>query len=113
MPAEDSSYIVKRGRGCKAESFQDIRESFQKLLSTSLNISTLIGSGASVPGIPLMGSTFDKLKGADDGTRSSQNLLSVLAKYEKAREIPTGTANNIEDFLSWLNSYLEVHPRSR
>ena len=113
MPAEESSYIVKRGRGFKEESFQDIRESFQKLLSTSLNISTLIGSGASVPGIPLMGSTFDRLKGADGGTRQSQNLLSVLARYEKAREIPTGTANNIEDFLSWLNSYLEVHPRSR
>ena len=31
MPAEESSYIVKRGRGCKAESFQDIRESFQML----------------------------------------------------------------------------------
>jgi hypothetical protein len=113
MSAEESSYIVKRGRGCKEEPFQDIRESFQKLLSTSLNISTLIGSGASVPGIPLMGSTFDKLKGADGGTRSSQNLLSVLAMYEKAREIPTGAANNIEDFLSWLNSYLEVQPRSR
>jgi len=63
MAAEESTYIVKRGRGCKEESFHDIRESSQKLLSTSLNISTLIGSGASVPGIPLMGSTFEKLKG--------------------------------------------------
>lgn len=113
MAAEESTYIVKRGRGCKEESFHDIRESFQKLLSTSLNISTLIGSGASVPGIPLMGSTFEKLKGADEATKSSQKLLSVLTKYEKARGIPAGAANNIEDFLSWLNSYLEVQPRSR
>jgi len=39
--------------------------------------------------------------------------LTVLTKYEKARGIPAGAANNIEDFLSWLNSYLEVQPRSR
>jgi hypothetical protein len=113
MAEEEPTYVVKRGRGCKEESFHDIRESFQTLLSTSLNISTLIGSGASVPGIPLMGSTFEKLKGAGEPSKSSQKLLSVLSKYEKARGISAGAANDIEDFLSWMNSYLEVQPRSR
>ena len=104
-------YIFRRGTSTEQASLDDLRMSFQGLLSTSLNISTLIGSGASAPAIPLMGSTFAEMKKASDEDKSVKSLNKLVAKYAQSNNISIDQVNNIEDFLSWLECCLIVNPQ--
>jgi len=104
-------YTFRRGANTKQVSIDGLRKSFQGLLSTSLNISTLIGSGASVPAIPLMGATFERMKKAGNKDERVKSLKEMVEKYAQSCNVLENEVNNIEDFLSWLECYLTVNPQ--
>lgn len=82
-------------------SFLDQKGQVKKLLNDCLmskNLNILIGSGCSVPAVPLMGSTFNKIKAAN------QDLF--LGNFD-------GESSDIEGYLNWLNTgikFIEDYP---
>ncbi|MGG3913340.1 SIR2 family protein [Rossellomorea vietnamensis] len=73
-------------------SYKDQKGRIKKVLNDCLmskNLNILIGSGCSVPAVPLMGSTFKKIK------EDYPDL--VLGKYD-------GDSADIEGYLNWLNT---------
>lgn len=118
MKNEDEfDFYVKRG-GNDAEGFtrEEVRKMVQKVLGYSVNLITLIGSGASLPAVPLMGNTFSRirenLKSEDDGSIENKYLSKTLEdsikeicnkKFtDEAKKDVYDSYNDIEDFLSWL-----------
>ncbi|MGE7932618.1 SIR2 family protein [Viridibacillus arvi] len=73
-------------------SFKDQKGRVKKVLNDCLmskNLNILIGSGCSVPAVPLMGWTFKRIKEA--------NSDLVLGKFN-------GDSPDIEGYLNWLNT---------
>lgn len=73
-------------------SFQDQKRQIKKLLVDcfmSKNLNVLIGSGCSVPAVPLMGGTFNEIK--------KNNSELVLGNFD-------GDSSDIEGYLNWLNT---------
>ncbi|MGL5173052.1 MAG: hypothetical protein ACRC75_04300, partial [Olsenella sp.] len=52
---KEPRFIFQRGSVRKEADSSDVRCIVQDILSRSLNLATLVGSGASTPAIPLMG----------------------------------------------------------
>ena len=73
-------------------SHKDQKGRVKKVLTdclTSKNLNILIGSGCSVPAVPLMGATFKKIK--------EENSDLILGKFD-------GDSYDIEGYLNWLNT---------
>ncbi|MFJ7407592.1 MULTISPECIES: SIR2 family protein [unclassified Lysinibacillus] len=73
-------------------SFKDQKGRIKKVLNECLmskNLNILIGSGCSVPAVPLMGVTFKKIK--------EENPDLILGKF-------CGDSSDIEGYLNWLNT---------
>lgn len=57
-----SLFILQRGATRREVNASEARHFVQGILSRSINLATLIGSGASTPAIPLMGETFRNMR---------------------------------------------------
>ena len=110
----DDIFNFKRGTVIEAASLNKLRSYFQNLLSSRINFSLLIGSGASLPAIELMGTTFNNLKhDVGDGTvTQKRQFKECFNKYLKLFS-SSADIDNIEDYLSWLNSNLDANPNSK
>lgn len=76
-------------------SFKDQNGRVKKVLNdclTSKNLNILIGSGCSVPAVPLMGATFKKIK--------EENPDLILGEFG-------GDSADIEGYLNWLNTAMK------
>ena len=116
-------YNVERGGFNKSEHYskQQIRILVQSVLANSVNLSTLIGSGASMPTVPLMGSVFSdyrkslKDQGKTNLDRKIEGFLKKRASDNQttlSESIDAGSGGlkkeienfkDIEPFLSWLD----------
>lgn len=116
-------YNVERGGFNKSEHYskQQIRILVQSVLANSVNLSTLIGSGASMPTVPLMGRVFSdyrKSKEGDDKKKLDHKIETFLKQKDRdsqttlskstdtgSRELNKEIENfkDIEPFLSWLD----------
>lgn len=124
-------YYVERGaiNDPKQYSKQEIRILVQSVLANSVNLSTLIGSGASLPAVPLMGTIFQKYRdslknvpGEPSKTGGKDPLdckiEDYLGKIADDNEVPSSEDSDvdssihtteikdfkdIEGFLSWLD----------
>lgn len=121
--AKGPFYNVERGGFNKSEHYskQQVRILVQSVLANSVNLSTLIGSGASMPTVPLMGSVFseyrDSLEGEDKTSldkkieeflkkRASDNQTTLSESTDaNSEEVKKESENfkDIEPFLSWLD----------
>lgn len=54
-------FVIRRGGSEDTRTKREIRDFVQSILRRAVNISTLIGSGASLNAIPLMGTTLKKI----------------------------------------------------
>lgn len=108
-----AKYCISRG----GEIFQDcdkdmMRKKVQNVLEKSVNLSTLIGSGASLPSIPLMGDIFSDFRreieeeqGCEKGKTIVDDYIKNICQYYpkyKNKEF-----KDIEFFLSWLQSRID------
>lgn len=93
MNEEKYLYHYREGLNkLKDFSFKDQVSNVKKLLSDSMlskNLNILIGSGCSVPAVPLMGATFKKIK--------AENSKLKLGDF-------SGNSPDIEGYLNWLNT---------
>ena len=116
-------YNVERGGFNKSEHYskQQIRILVQSVLANSVNLSMLIGSGASMPTVPLMGSVFSEyrksLKGKEKenldkkieeflNKRADDNQVTLSKSTDmNSKELTKKIENfkDIESFLSWLD----------
>lgn len=121
--AKGPFYNVERGGFNKSEHYskQQVRILVQSVLANSVNLSTLIGSGASMPTVPLMGRVFseyrDSLEGEDKTSldkkieeflkkRASDNQTTLSESTDaNSEEVKKESENfkDIEPFLSWLD----------
>lgn len=101
-------YIIIHGQEKIKSDSDDITKYIQPMLTANINLNVLLGSGASIPSIPIMGQTFEEYKEDLVGTPYEENLNNLVAKYV---ETPIGkedkSIKNIELFLSWLSSRIE------
>lgn len=102
---EAKTYVIERGGSEKKFYNKDeVRVMIQNVIANSVNLSTLIGSGASTPAIKLMGKTFNDYK---NNTRKNSTMSKTLKKSiericETHPEYKKDKFNDIEFFLSWL-----------
>ena len=93
MSEETNLYHLRTGSNqLEGLSFSDQKGRVKKLLNDCLmskNLNILIGSGCSVPAVPLMGSTFNKIK--------ETNPDLILGNFG-------GNSSDIEGYLNWLNT---------
>lgn len=73
-----SLFILQRGATRREVNASEARHFVQGILSRSINLATLIGSGASTPAIPLMGETFRNMRADLNSARKN------LAGYTKS-----------------------------
>lgn len=120
---EGPFYNVERGGYNKSEHYskQQIRILVQSVLANSVNLSMLIGSGASMPTVPLMGSVFSEYRKSLNG-EEKENLDKKIGEFLNKRDndnratLSKSTDTNskkltkeienftaIEPFLSWLD----------
>ncbi|MFD1429575.1 MAG: SIR2 family protein [Lacticaseibacillus paracasei] len=90
--------IIEGGDG---ESFREVstdelKKYIQLRLSETAHLSVLLGSGSSLPAIPQMKTTFAEYK-----SKNPAGLRPLLRKYT---ENPKHDPDNIETFLSWIES---------
>lgn len=102
MPEETSLYHIRTGSNrLEGLSFLDQKKQVKKLLMDCLmskNLNILIGSGCSVPAIPLMRTTFNKIK--------EENQDLKLGNFG-------GDSSDLEGYLNWLNTgikFIEEFP---
>lgn len=112
---DEAMYCISRG----GEVFCDydrnkMRKRVQNVLEKSLNLSTLIGSGASLPSIPLMGDIFSKFReeireeqGCEDGETIVDTYINNICKHYSKYKGKEKDFSDIEFFLSWLQSRIE------
>lgn len=94
MNSEDKfDFYVKRG-GDNPEGLtrEEVRKMIQKVLGYSLNLITLIGSGASLPAVPLMSTTFSNIRNElknqeDDKSKKMYDTLEDSVKKICQKEI--------------------------
>jgi hypothetical protein len=105
---KEDHYIVRRGTKCESRTKLEIRSMVQSVLSASVNLSTLIGSGASLPAVPLMGTTFtnfrDELRedpAKKDLCKWLEDRVNILCRKLSLNDASKFT--DIEYFLSWLS----------
>lgn len=105
------SYIIQRGvtDNRKTVNAAEARRFVQSVLSKSLKLSTLIGSGASNPAVPLMGETFNKLRGDLKGEDPavSKLLEERITKLAARDGIDPAEYSDIEELLSWVSLRIE------
>lgn len=78
--------------------FDQLKSYLQPILSEKIHINFLIGSGSSLPAIPVMGTTFsDYKKSHKDDEKFNKILKLYHERYSNEADL-----NNIELFLSWL-----------
>ncbi len=78
----------------ESKEFDEQRESIAQFIKSqckSENLHLLIGSGCSLPSIPLMGKTFEQIK------NNINEVKMVLGKFN-------GDSKDIEGYLNWLNT---------
>ncbi|KGH87568.1 hypothetical protein R5P86_08315 [Oenococcus oeni] len=103
---EDEPYIIQHGGNNKTYcSKNDVRAVIQSVIGNSVNLSTLIGSGASLPAIDLMGTTFKKyresIKTSGDPLSSVlENRIAQICKHHS--NYTSEDFGDIEFLLSWL-----------
>ncbi|WEV74496.1 SIR2 family protein [Bifidobacterium sp. ESL0798] len=110
-------FAITRGTEHDGFTMAEIRNLVQNVLRVSVNVSTLLGSGASTPAIPLMGQTFKefrtKLKEGDHLFESSlkeipslpttvETYISQLCDDGKPEDY-----GDIESFLSMIRSRID------
>lgn len=103
---EEKTYVIERGgsdkKSCKKD---EVRRLIQNVIGNSVNLLTLIGSGASLPAINLMGNTFKKYRKnlKNEDPKLSEHLeksIETICKNHKRYDAKK--FDNIEFFLSWL-----------
>lgn len=96
MSEEKNIYHLRSGiNQLEGLSYKDQKRRIKKVLNECLmskNLNILIGSGCSVPAVPLMGATFKKIK--------EENSDLILGKFG-------GDSPDIEGYLNWLNTGLK------
>ncbi|MDQ0195364.1 SIR2 family protein [Paenibacillus wynnii] len=75
---------------------KDISNVLKQVCSKSDNLHFLLGSGCSLPAIPLMGNTFMALK------RSQPDLNDILGKYKEENKDIEGFLNHLNHGLNFL-----------
>lgn len=108
---ENKDFFIKHG-GNEPEisTREDIRKMIQKTISRSVNLITLIGSGASLPAIPLMSKTFEKFReNLDDAALKKHLEYCIKSICDNHNQIYPNPAkfNDIEFLLSWLQHRIE------
>ncbi len=97
-----SLFILQRGATRREVNASEARHFVQGILSRSINLATLIGSGASTPAIPLMGETFRNMR-ADlklkDPELSTLLLESRITKIARRDNEDPAKYSNIENLL--------------
>ena len=104
-----SLFILQRGATRREVNASEARHFVQGILSRSINLATLIGSGASTPAIPLMGETFRNMR-ADLKLKDpelSTLLESRITKIARRDNEDPAKYSNIENLLSWLSQRIE------
>lgn len=102
-------FTLQRGATRREVNAVEARHFVQGILSRSINLATLIGSGASTPAIPLMGETFRNLR-ADlklNDPDLSILLESRITKIACRDNEDPAKYSNIENLLSWLSQRIE------
>lgn len=98
-------FCIENGESKSYVTLHGLRFRIQNILSKAINLCTLVGSGASYPPIPLMGSTFDKFQKRIETTRKLdlQDLKKPLVKYVEHLK----DRSNVEEFLSFLGNRID------
>lgn len=108
---KDQRFTIRRGGSITENKTRDeIRNFVQSILQRSVNISTLIGSGASINAIPLMGKTLEdyKTKHPADGKNSLGNTLDLIQnEIEKKKD--KSEKDNIEEIFTLLGQKIEAN----
>lgn len=108
---EDKEFFIKRGGNEPEISTRiDIRKMIQRTISRSVNLITLIGSGASLPAIPLMGNTFIKIRenlGDDELKNHLEHCVKSICSNHNQIYNDQEKFNDIEFLLSWLQHRIE------
>ena len=79
MDDQEANYVIERGPERKGVDEQQIRQLAFSFMDRSVNLSLLIGSGASTPAIPLMGATFKSIR--EEIKRADADTSEVLDQY--------------------------------
>lgn len=100
-----AGYSLHQGTREEPLSGGEVRAFVQEILSRSVNLATLLGSGASTPAIGLMKATFTGIEA--DLKSSDPELFDLLTKkvdqYCDLRGGNPAQFSDIEAFLSWLD----------
>lgn len=115
----ESSFFVSRGSLDNTETYTktQVRSMVQAVLSDSVNLSTFIGSGASVPEVPLMGKSFSNFRQSYKDKDALDTKICEFLKMSPSSDsnsVKEDKPNNdksdelkgfkdIESFLSWLD----------
>lgn len=103
MGIKDAKYTIHRGIKGDEKTGKEVRDFIQRLLERSINVSTLIGSGASYPAIPLMSMTFDEFcKELENSSSQNKKFEALLTTIKKQQGLDIKATQDIESFLSWL-----------
>lgn len=82
-------FVIRRGGSEDTRTKREIRDFVQSILRRAVNISTLIGSGASLNAIPLMGTTLKKYcneKKEDKNGKRLEEIRNEIAETDVARK---------------------------
>lgn len=100
-------YLLYQGEDRKEINSERITKLLNEYLTANVNLSILLGSGASILSIPIMGNTFRAYKEMLTGTKKD-NLDYLMSRYKETQIGKTDPkVENIELFLSWLSSRIE------
>lgn len=107
------TFNVDRGALYSSSSYSkvQIRALIQTVLANSVNLATLIGSGASSPAIPLMSQIFQDFRGEKDQDTKDELDDRIRLFLDNSEDngtrttagSPIETFGDIESFLSWLD----------
>lgn len=110
MDEQTEIYVIKRGANQQKASEQKIKQLAHSFMDRAVNLSLLIGSGASTPAIPLMSATFDSIKQkiVENDSNMSEQLDRYIESICKRNNLGTPEKfSNIELLMSWLQSRIE------
>lgn len=97
-------FCIENGESKSYVTLHGLRSRIQNILSKAINLCTLVGSGASYPPIPLMGSTFKEFRERVETTMTKTSELQIrLEEYIDHLE----DRSNVEEFLSFLGNRID------
>lgn len=107
---DGKKYLIHRGgREGEERAFEEVRTLIQGMLQGAVNLSTLIGSGASADVIPTMGKIYEsyeeKVKGS--GAAEHQAFSKMVEACCAAMGMPSSSIN-LETLLTWLDGCQRV-----